>query len=92
MAITHTAGMRPEKCQIHPEKWQIHKERRCEGHWNRPRGRIAISVEAAFDLGCLINSPLEMFDLNQSSESTLFPHPQGMRAVFFSLPGLYLVS
>src|SRR5260370_39014420 len=33
MAITHTAGTQPEK-------WQIHKERRCEAHWIRPRGRI----------------------------------------------------
>src|SRR5580704_19749194 len=48
MAIPHTAGMRPEKCQIHPEKWQVHKERRCEAHWNRPRGRIAIKCR-----GCI---------------------------------------
>jgi hypothetical protein len=34
MAITHKAGARPEK-------WQIHKARRCEAHWIRPRGRIA---------------------------------------------------
>src|SRR5580698_7366323 len=28
--------------------------------------------------------------MNQSSESTLFLHPQGMRAVFFFAPGLIL--